>query len=43
MEMENVSKRQKPDHRKNNSRRSPTGLQCSEIYAYYKKDNLSFS
>jgi hypothetical protein len=24
MEMGNVSKRQRPDHRKNNSRRSPT-------------------
>ena len=26
MEMGNVSKRQKPDHRTDNSRRSPTGL-----------------
>ena len=32
MEMGNVSKRQQPDHRKNNSRRSPAGLQCSEKF-----------
>ena len=32
MEMGNVSKRQQPDHSKNNSRRSPTGLQCSEKF-----------
>ena len=30
METRNVSKRQQPDHRTDNSRRSPTGLQCSE-------------
>ena len=28
MEMGNVSKRQQPEHRADNSRRSPTGLQC---------------
>ena len=30
MEMGNVSKRQQPDHRADNSRRPPIGLQCSE-------------
>ena len=30
MEMGNVSKRQQPDHRADNSRRPPMGLQCSE-------------
>ena len=34
MEMENVSKRQQPDHRTDNSRRSPTGLQCSEKFLH---------
>ena len=30
--MGNVSKRQQPDQIKNNSRGSPTGLQCSEKF-----------
>ena len=30
IEMENVSKRQQPDHRTDNTRMSPIGLQCSE-------------
>ncbi|OPL32615.1 hypothetical protein AM593_06731, partial [Mytilus galloprovincialis] len=30
MEMGNMSKRQQPDHRVDNSRRPPVGLQCSE-------------
>ena len=30
MKMGNVSKRQQPDHRADNSRRPPMGLQCSE-------------
>ena len=30
MEMGNVSKRQQPDHRADNNRRPPMGLQCSE-------------
>ena len=34
MEMGNVPKRQQPDHRKDNSRRSPTGLQCSEKFPH---------
>ena len=34
MEMGNVSKRQQPDHRKNNSRRSPTGLKCNEKFPH---------
>ena len=34
MEMGNVSKRQQPDQIKNNSRRSPTGLQCSEKFPH---------
>ena len=34
MEMGNVPKRQQPDHRVDNSRRSPTGLQCNEKYFY---------
>ena len=34
MEMGNVPKRQQPDHRKNNSRKSPTGLQCSEKFTH---------
>ena len=34
MEMGNVSKRQQPDHRKNNNRRSPTGLQCNEKFPH---------
>ena len=34
MEMGNVSKRQQPDRRKNNSRRSLTGLQCSETFPH---------
>ena len=29
-----LSKRQQPDHREDNSRRSPTGLQCSEIFPH---------
>ena len=32
--MGNVSKRQQPDHRANNSRRPPMGLQCSEKLPY---------
>ena len=36
MEMGNVSKRQQPDHRKNNSRISPTGIQC----VYNKKKEI---
>ena len=31
--MGNVPKRQQPDHRTDNRRRSPTGLQCSESLA----------
>ena len=34
MELGNVSKGQQPDHRKNNSRRSLTGLQCSETFPH---------
>ena len=34
MEMGNVPKRQQPDHRKNNSRWSPTVLQCSEKFPH---------
>ena len=34
MEIGNVSKRQQPDHRKNNSRRSLTGLQCREKFPH---------
>ena len=34
MEMGNVSKRQQPDQIKNNSRGSPTGLQCSEKFPH---------
>ena len=34
MEMGNVSKRQQPDHRTDNSRRSPTGLQCNEKFPH---------
>ena len=34
MEMGNVSKRQQPDYRTDNSRRSPTGLQCSEKFPH---------
>ena len=30
METGNVPKRQQPDHRADNSRRSPTGLQCNK-------------
>ena len=33
MEMRNVPKRQQPDHRADNSRRTSTGLQCNE-YVY---------
>ena len=33
MEMGNVPKRQQPDHRADNSRRSPTGLQCNEKFS----------
>ena len=32
--MGNVPKRQQPDHKKNNTRRSPTGLQCSEKFPH---------
>ena len=32
--MRNVSKRQQPNHREDNSRRSPTGLQCSEKFPH---------
>ena len=34
MEMGNVSKRQQPAQIKNNSRGSPTGLQCSEKFPH---------
>ena len=34
MEMGNVSKRQQPDHKADNNRRSPTGLQCSEKFPH---------
>ena len=34
MEMGNVSKRQQPDHRKDNNRRSLTGLQCSKKFPH---------
>ena len=34
MKMGNVPKRQQPDHRKDNSRRSPTGLQCGEKFPH---------
>ena len=34
MEIGNVSKRQQPDHRKDNSRSSPTGFQFSEIFPH---------
>ena len=34
MEMGNVSKKQQPDQIKNNSRGSPTGLQCSEKFPH---------
>ena len=37
MEMGNVSKRQQPDQIKNNSRGSPTGLQCSEKFPHPEK------
>ena len=33
-EMGNVSKRQQPDHRADNSRRPPMGIQCSEKLQY---------
>ena len=40
MEMGNVSKRQQTDHRKNNSRRSPTGLNMArnsrEVYIMFQ-------
>ena len=34
MEMGNVSNRQQPDHRTDNSRMSPTGFQCSEKFPH---------
>ena len=34
MEMGNVPKRQQPDHRADNSRRSPTGPQCNEKFPH---------
>ena len=34
MEMGDVPKRQQPDHRADNSRRSPTGLQCIEKFPH---------
>ena len=34
MEMGNVSKRQRPDHITDNSRRSPIGLKCSEKFPH---------
>ena len=37
MEMGNVSKRQQPDHRADNSRRSPTGLQCNEKFSHRRR------
>ena len=49
MEMGNVSKRQQPDHRTDNSRRSQIGLQCSEnsrTYVYLKytlQDDLNIA
>ena len=34
IEIGNVSKRQQPDYREDNSRRSPIGLQCSEKFPH---------
>ena len=34
MEIGNVSKRQQPDHRQNDSRRLPTGLRCREKFTH---------
>ena len=34
--MGNVPKRQQPDHRADNSRRSPTGLQCKPDFKNWK-------
>ena len=42
MEMGNVSKRQKHDRRIDNSRRSPTGLRCSEKFLHPEATMFSF-
>ena len=34
MEKGNLSKRRQPDHRTDNNRRSPMGLQCTEKFPY---------
>ena len=41
MEMGNVSNRQQPDHRTDNCRRSPIGLQCSDKRPYSTLKRLS--
>ena len=35
--MGNVPKRQQPDHRSDNSRRSPTCLQCNEKFSHPRR------
>ena len=40
-EMGNVSKRQQPDHRAENSQRPPMGLQCSENSLNLSACNIS--
>ena len=41
MEMGNVPKRQQPDHRADNSRRSPTGLQCNEKFSHRRRPSAA--
>ena len=37
MEMGNVPKRQQPDHRADNSRKSPSGLHCNEKFSHRRR------